>query len=83
MFLKSVPYFENDNGVKVHRVDNYIISPNNFIDWIMQMNFAMVAKANEIIAKEIGERVKRGTTGLYGKGMYTNEEKLVLILVLN
>mgnify|MGYP004622065997 FL=1 len=48
----DVPYFENDNGVKVYRVDNYIISPNNFIDWIMQLNFAMVAKANEIIAKE-------------------------------
>lgn len=46
------PYFENDKGVKVYRVDNYNINPNNFIDWIMQMNFNLVAKANEIIAKE-------------------------------
>lgn len=48
----DVPYFEDDKGVKVYRVDNYMINPNNFIDWIMQMNFNMVAKANEIIAKE-------------------------------
>ena len=48
----DVPYFENDNGVKVYRVDNYMISPNNFIDWIMQLNFNLVAKASEIINKE-------------------------------
>jgi len=48
----EVPYFENDKGVKVHRIDNYMINPNNFIDWIMQMNFNMLAKANEIIAEE-------------------------------
>ena len=48
----DAPYFEDDKGVKVYRVDNYMINPNNFIDWIMQMNFNMVAKANEIIAKE-------------------------------
>ncbi len=43
------PYFEDDKGVKVYRVDNYMINPNNFIDWVMQMNFSMLAKANEII----------------------------------
>lgn len=48
----NAPYFEEDKGVKVYRVDNFMINPNNFIDWIMQMNFNMVAKANEIIAKE-------------------------------
>lgn len=48
----NAPYYEEDKGVKVHRVDNYIINPNNFIDWIMQMNFNMIAKANEIISKE-------------------------------
>ena len=47
----NVPYYENDKGVHVHRVDNYMINPNNFIDWIMQLNFNMVAKANELIAK--------------------------------
>jgi len=48
----DVPYFEDDKGVKVHRIDNYMINPNNFIEWIMQMNFAMVAKTNQIIAEE-------------------------------
>ncbi len=45
-------YFENDKGVKVYRVDNYMIRPNNFIEWILQLNFNMVAKASEIISKE-------------------------------
>ena len=48
----DVPYYENDKGVHVHRIDNYIIHPNNFIDWVMQMNFNMIAKVNELIEKE-------------------------------
>lgn len=39
----------------------------------------IVSDKNEEIAKEIGEKIQRGTTGLYGKGMYTNEDKLVLM----
>lgn len=31
------------------------------------------------ISKEIEEKIPRGTTGLYGKGMYTNNDKLVLM----
>ena len=46
--------FENDKGVKVYRVENYMINPNSFIDWVMQLNFNMVAKANELIANEGG-----------------------------
>lgn len=45
----NVKYYENDKGVEVYRVDNYMIRPNNFIDWIMQLNFNMITKANEII----------------------------------
>ncbi len=45
----DVPYYENDKGVEVYRVDNYMINPNNFIDWIMQLNFNLVAKASEIM----------------------------------
>ena len=50
----DVPEYENDKGVNVYRVDNYMIHPNNFIDWIMQLNFNMVSKAIEIINKEGG-----------------------------
>ena len=39
----------------------------------------IVSEKKEKIAKEIGENIKRGTTGLYGKGMYTQKEKLVLM----
>lgn len=47
----NVKYYENDKGVEAYRVDNYMIRPNNFIDWIMQLNFNMITKANEIINK--------------------------------
>ena len=39
----------------------------------------IISDKNEEIEKEIGEKISKGTTGLYGKGMYTNKEKLVLI----
>jgi len=48
----DVPYFEDNDGVKVHRVDNFMIASNNFIDWILQLNFNMIARVGEIIAKE-------------------------------
>ena len=44
-------YYEDDEGINVYRVDNYMIHPNNFIDWIMQLNFNMVAKASELMNK--------------------------------
>ena len=39
----------------------------------------IISDKNEEISKAIGESIKRGVTGLYGKGMYKNEDKLVLI----
>ena len=48
----DTPYFEDDKGIKVYRVDNYMINPNNFIDWILQLNFNMISKANEIIKEQ-------------------------------
>ena len=48
----DMPDYENDKGVKVYRVPNFEINPNNFIDWIMQLNFNLVAKTTEIINKE-------------------------------
>ena len=38
-----------------------------------------IEKQKKIIDKEIEEKIQRGATGLYGKGMYTNKEKLVLM----
>ena len=48
----NVQDFEDDKGVKVYRVNNYMINPNNFIDWIMQLNFNLISKATELINKE-------------------------------
>ncbi len=48
----NAPYYELDKGVKVYRVDNFMINSNNFIDWVMQLNFQMIAKVGEIISKE-------------------------------
>lgn len=39
----------------------------------------IVSDKSEEISKEIEEKLQRGSTGLYGKGMYTNQEKLVLM----
>lgn len=39
----------------------------------------IVSDKSEKISKEIEEKIPRGTTGLYGKGMYTNKDKLVLM----
>lgn len=39
----------------------------------------IISDKNEEIATQIGEKIKRGTTGIYGKGMYTKEKKLVLM----
>ena len=39
----------------------------------------IVSDKNEEIAKAIGDKVNRGTTGLVGKGMYENKDKLVLM----
>ena len=45
----DVPEHENDKGVNVYRVENYIIKSNNFIDWIMQLNFSLTSKAVQIM----------------------------------
>lgn len=39
----------------------------------------IISDKNEQISDAIEEDVKRGVTGLYGKGMYSHKEKLILI----
>ncbi len=50
--IENLADFEDDKGVKVYRVDNYMITPNNFTDWVMQLNFNLIAKSTEIINEE-------------------------------
>ena len=44
----GVPEFEKDKEVFVHRVHAYDIATNNFVDWVMQLNFALLEKAIEV-----------------------------------
>ena len=39
----------------------------------------IISDKNELIAKEIQTKINRGITGLNGKGMYKNKEKLILM----
>ena len=41
----------------------------------------IVSKDYERISNKINNEIKRGTTGLYGKGMYKNEEMTILLCV--
>lgn len=41
----------------------------------------IISSKGEEIAKGIEQNIQRGVTGLYGKGMYTNKDKLILICV--
>ena len=39
----------------------------------------IISDKSQEISEEIGEKVRKGTTGLFGKGMYTNEHKTILM----
>ena len=41
----------------------------------------IVSSKYEKIAREIQDRIERGSTAIYSKGMYTNEEKMMLMCV--
>lgn len=41
----------------------------------------IISDKYEKIAKEVGRKIDRGSTGIYAKGMYTNEEKMMLLCV--
>lgn len=41
----------------------------------------IISNEYQKIAEKIGKEVDRGSTGIYAKGMYTNEEKMMLLCV--
>ena len=47
-----------------------------------KMIFIISDKYDEI-SKKIGENIKRGTTGIYSKGMYTNKEKTMVMCIVS
>lgn len=40
---------EKDKNVYVHRVHTYDVSTMNFIDWVLQLNFALIEHSNKLI----------------------------------
>lgn len=50
--------------------------------YFTKMMFIVSNKSKEI-SKKINDIVGRGTTGIYAKGMYTNEDKIMLLCVVS
>lgn len=45
--------------------------------------YLIVSKESEAIARKVMDEMERGVTGLHGKGMYSGEEREVLLCVVN
>ncbi len=43
----------------------------------------IISNKYETISKEIGNKISRGTTGLFSKGMYTDQEKMTLMCIVS
>ena len=41
----------------------------------------IISDKYEEIAKQIGKKLQRGTTGIYSKGMYTDEKRMMLLCI--
>lgn len=41
----------------------------------------IISQKHEKISNEIGKQIMRGTTGIYSKGMYTNEDKMMIMCI--
>lgn len=50
----TAPIEENDKGVNVHRIEPYKIDTEDFVKWVMQLNFAMIEEGIRLI-KKLGE----------------------------
>ena len=60
-------------------ITNIVINTTN-IDENIEQQIIEKSKTNEI-AEQIGNRIKRGSTSLYGKGMYKKQDRKVLFCV--
>ena len=58
----------------------------NFLDYIINgrrqsVQFTIISKEQELIAKAIGEELGRGVTILFGEGWYSKEQRRVLLVM--
>ncbi|MBQ1909332.1 MAG: YitT family protein [Bacteroidaceae bacterium] len=59
---------------------------NNFLDYVINgarqsVQFIIISKEHEKIADEVGRRLERGVTILYGEGWYSKEQRKVLLIL--
>lgn len=59
---------------------------NKMLDLFFEgINFSkmiyIISKQNDKISNIINEEINRGVTGIYGKGMYTNKDKMIIMCV--
>ena len=41
--------FEKDKEVYIHRIHSYDVTPNNFVDWVLQLNFSLIEHSIKLI----------------------------------
>lgn len=84
IILLNVLFFKNIEIGLYSAITIYLIG--KMIDVIFEgvyftkMMFIISDKYDKI-AREVGKKVSRGSTGIYAKGMYTNKEKMMLLCV--
>ncbi|MBR3133071.1 MAG: YitT family protein [Clostridia bacterium] len=84
VFLNMVVFGEIEIGL-YSAITIYIVG--KVIDIVFEgINFSkmvyIISNNSEDIASRIGSVVRKGSTGLYGRGMYFNRDKLILICVV-
>ena len=84
VFLNLIVFGEIEIGL-YSAITIYIMG--KMIDIVFEgINFSkmvyIISDSSEEISKQIGIFIKKGTTGLYGKGMYFDREKLILMCVV-
>jgi len=70
----------------LYSVVTLFISAKTLDRFLDGLNFAkslmIISKESEKIAKALMENIDRGVTGLYGKGMYTDNQYMILLCVV-
>lgn len=47
----TAPIIEDDNGIIVHRVTPYKVDSEDFVKWVMSLNYAMIEEGNRLISQ--------------------------------
>ena len=79
LYTAGISKIEIERTAKAVKVNLYAAKPGIVIG----KGGAGAESVKADLAKEIGKEVTRGSTGIFGKGMYTNEDKLILMCAVS